>query len=157
MTNLAALPPLSHGNVTVGGKPYCVKFTNATIYLLSTQGIDYNSILVDLNKLFAGNRGIEAMTKLGAASIGQFDAARKFVPLGWSPLELASQLEEGEYAAFTEAVWKVYQEKLGLTRITAEAEPAPSPAQTANPDPTSGAQTGGSTDGPSPQAEPALG
>lgn len=129
------VPPPS---VKVGGKPYCVRFSNGAFYLLSTWGIDVTRLAATLNEYFQGGRYTDAMTKLAAAGLGNFDADGNWRSLGIPPLELADRLLDEEVLPLGNAVWEAFSGKLGLAKTTAGTAPA---EESQKPD--------GSTSGPS--------
>ncbi len=134
-TNPAALPPLSHASVTVGGKPYCVKYSVRAIYELSKNGINVFSFAEDYNRFTNANRGIQARMIMAGAALGSFSAEQEWIPSPLSGEDLSSRItDEAEMLSLSQAAWEVFAKKLGLTIIN--ADPAPAPADQAKPEPT---------------------
>lgn len=121
-------PGVIYPDVTVEGKPYKLKFTLASSFLLSQWNIPWGA-LEDWEKAQrAAGQGMNVVLTLAASMLGSINATGDFEPLGIAPLTLAAKLTSVELVALAQA----FNDAMGKVQPAAEtpaATPATDPVQ----------------------------
>ena len=123
------ISPVTYPVVAIGGKPYELRFTTASMFLLERWGV--NPAKFDgWYKHGLANSPNDTIQHLVAAMAGTVDGATgDFIPLGIPPLQLAARMKAPEWAA----VVKAYAEGMVKAAPAAEAPPQAPPATKTGP------------------------
>ena len=103
--------PIAYPRVTVGGKSFEMRYTQASLYLLQLWNIPAVTMVEWLKKENAEGRAAVAQLQIAASTLGNIDAHGDWEPLALEPLKLAARLLPGEWGdiakGFIECMAKV--------------------------------------------------
>lgn len=111
MSPIVNTPPTEWPKVTVGGKPYLMRFTSASMLLLSDWGVPISNITAWEESLRANGRALSVNAREAFAMLGVFDENGDWEPLAQHPAKTFAKLVDGEFqkivAAYATAMAKV--------------------------------------------------
>lgn len=121
MQPITNMPPTEWPKVTVGGKPYLMRYTSASMLLLSDWGVPVAKIQEWQNSLNESGRALSANVKLALATLGNFDAVGDWEPLNQDPLKTVAKLVGDEMAQLMQGF------AAAMAKVAPPAKPSPEP------------------------------
>ncbi len=119
MQPIVNVPPTEWPKVTVGGKPYLLRYTKASLLLLSDWGVPVGN---SVKYQEAMQRSNFAMNVKGAlALLGNFDATGDWEPLDQHPARTMGKLIDGELETIIAA------SSVAMEKVVPPATPSPAP------------------------------
>lgn len=105
------MPPTEWPKVTVGGKPFLMRFTSASMLLLADWGVPVKNIGAWEESMRANGRGLAADAREAFSMLGIFDENGDWEPLVQHPAKTMAKLVGDEYSkiigAYNTAMAKV--------------------------------------------------
>lgn len=121
MQPIVNTPPTDWPKVTVGGKQFLMRYTSASLLLLSDWGVPVGKITEWQNSLNESGRAFSANVKLALATLGNFDSFGDWIPLDQPPLTTIAKLVDGEMATLMQGF------AAAMAKVAPPATPSPAP------------------------------
>lgn len=121
MQPISNLPPTDWPKVTVGGKPFLMRYTSASLLLLADWGVPVGKMAEWQTSLNDSGRAFSANVKLALATLGNFDSDGDWAPLDQSPLKTIAKLMDGEMTTLMQGFAAT------MAKVAPPATPNPAP------------------------------
>ncbi len=123
---LTSVLPIEYPRVKVGGKPYEMRFTQASPYLMQLWKLPIKTLSEWIHAEFLEGRGAAAQLAVAATCLGNIGVDGEWEPLALEPVKLAARLLPSEWAeigkAYVECMAKVSPPTASLPAPEAKAE-----------------------------------
>ncbi len=118
-----ATPPIVYPRVLIDGVSYAVKFGLGAAFRLERYGMNATQLKSDITAEVAAGRNVQLICKLAAAGLGNPTPDGHWIPVSFSPEQIADMVPEKDFGALAEAI----------TQAMLKVSPAPAPKPMAAP------------------------